>query len=396
MANRNSIARIDARASSAVAMIALLMLAGCRDDHQFVSHSPVAVRANPAPHPFANKVHRPVPVSSSVPIDSPADGHPAATALHRARLTATIGEEDGAPPFLFGKIEAVAFGPDNQVFVLDSQNREIRVFDKAGRHITSFSRPGEGPGELTQPIALTVTETAIYIVDLATVHVFVPRGDEFVYSRHIDAGSDVYGLCVRNQQSFLHTISPTDTLLVSRSDSSGIAHRFGMLYHGLPPGSTFQLNASRIACSPANETLVVAPRGILGELRGFDLDGAPKWIVELSGYLPIGYERTATGGSRVTIPEAGWDRLASLSHATGNLFVAQLGYMSYADRLANRAEFTTVFSVGVTDAGEAFSLGMDLPLILAFGEGAFAAVEMSPVPRVRIYKWDRPEGTGAR
>ena len=42
---------------------------------------------------------------------------------------------------------SVALGPDEEVFVADGRNREVRVFGLDGAYRRTFGREGEGPGE---------------------------------------------------------------------------------------------------------------------------------------------------------------------------------------------------------------------------------------------------------
>lgn len=59
--------------------------------------------------------------------------------------TESLTEE--ATPQEFGRVSAVALGPDETVFVADAVNHEIRVFGFDGEHVRTFGREGEGPGE---------------------------------------------------------------------------------------------------------------------------------------------------------------------------------------------------------------------------------------------------------
>lgn len=57
----------------------------------------------------------------------------------------TLTDQGG--PDEFGRVSAVAFGPDESVFVADERNSEVRVFGLDGAHRRTFGREGEGPGE---------------------------------------------------------------------------------------------------------------------------------------------------------------------------------------------------------------------------------------------------------
>lgn len=57
----------------------------------------------------------------------------------------SVTEEEA--PDEFGRVSAVALGPDGTVFVADIANSEIRVFGPDGSHLRTFGRDGEGPGE---------------------------------------------------------------------------------------------------------------------------------------------------------------------------------------------------------------------------------------------------------
>jgi hypothetical protein len=58
-----------------------------------------------------------------------------------------VGSVGGDRAYLFQDIEGATRLADGRLLVLEAGQLQFRVFDEAGRHLVSFGRPGEGPGE---------------------------------------------------------------------------------------------------------------------------------------------------------------------------------------------------------------------------------------------------------
>jgi hypothetical protein len=65
-----------------------------------------------------------------------------------------IGSLDADRPYVFGGIAGIATDKQGRMFVAESQEAEIRVFDRQGKHLFSFGRRGAGPGEFVRPCCL--------------------------------------------------------------------------------------------------------------------------------------------------------------------------------------------------------------------------------------------------
>jgi hypothetical protein len=68
-----------------------------------------------------------------------------------------VGGESEADEETFGLISDVVVDSHGNVYLLDRQANDIRVFSARGAFIRSFGREGEGPGEFRQPVGLVVT-----------------------------------------------------------------------------------------------------------------------------------------------------------------------------------------------------------------------------------------------
>ncbi|VAX00528.1 hypothetical protein MNBD_GAMMA20-1489 [hydrothermal vent metagenome] len=75
----------------------------------------------------------------------------------------------------------VAVRNDGRVYVLDGVNGRVVVFTRGGERDFSFSRPGSGPGELSLPVGIAINAERVFVADTGNhrIAVFDVRG-EFV------------------------------------------------------------------------------------------------------------------------------------------------------------------------------------------------------------------------
>ncbi|MBU8871664.1 MAG: 6-bladed beta-propeller [Gemmatimonadales bacterium] len=67
----------------------------------------------------------------------------------------TVGGEDDED-VLFGIITQVQIDDENNIYLLDNQLSEVQVFSPDGEYLRTIGRAGEGPGEVTNPAAMTL------------------------------------------------------------------------------------------------------------------------------------------------------------------------------------------------------------------------------------------------
>jgi sugar lactone lactonase YvrE len=91
-----------------------------------------------------------------------------------------LGAVDGSGPEVFGRIVGLEVDRDERIYVLDALSREIRIFDRMGRHQRNVARPGRGPGELETPMGLALDPSGnLWVPDLGNSRyaVFAPDGE---------------------------------------------------------------------------------------------------------------------------------------------------------------------------------------------------------------------------
>lgn len=101
-----------------------------------------------------------------------------------------IGARDGRGPDVFGAITDVELGPDGNVYVLDQQAAEVRVFELRGEHVRTLGGTGRGPGEFQRPYSLAFDARGrLWVADGQRYTVFAADGDvRDTYTTHLRGG----------------------------------------------------------------------------------------------------------------------------------------------------------------------------------------------------------------
>jgi hypothetical protein len=69
----------------------------------------------------------------------------------------SIGEAEGRDEYVFSQVKSVAVDGLDNIYVLDSKEAHIKVFDKVGQYLTTIGKKGQAPDEFQGPRDLTIT-----------------------------------------------------------------------------------------------------------------------------------------------------------------------------------------------------------------------------------------------
>jgi len=115
----------------------------------------------------------------------------------------TIGENDADDNQAFYNIKNIFLDQDSNIYVCDSGNSRVQVFDKNGGFLFSFGREGQGPGEFSSITAGVIYNNEFILIlddDQRKINIFDLKG-KFVSSFTI-AGKGS-GLCVNSKNEIL-------------------------------------------------------------------------------------------------------------------------------------------------------------------------------------------------
>src|SRR5208283_4565158 len=93
-------------------------------------------------------------------------------------------KHDQTDPGLFSMPEGVAVDNESNVFVTDTFNNRVEIFDADGKFISTFGENGDGPANLERPKGIAVDgDGHIWVVDAAQnrVKVFNQQGRLLIY-----------------------------------------------------------------------------------------------------------------------------------------------------------------------------------------------------------------------
>lgn len=92
----------------------------------------------------------------------------------------SIGEAEGREEYVFSRIRDVEVDKAGRIYALDSNEANVKVFDRDGNYIRTIGRKGQGPGELQSPNDIYIDDKdKIYISDVGNdrLSVFNEHGD---------------------------------------------------------------------------------------------------------------------------------------------------------------------------------------------------------------------------
>lgn len=91
-----------------------------------------------------------------------------------------IGSLDSDGPDMFGQLYDIEVDEDGNIYLLEAQAEEIRVFNPTGEHVRTIGRSGAGPGEIGNASGMDMAPDGnLWVMDTGNsrITVFSPEGE---------------------------------------------------------------------------------------------------------------------------------------------------------------------------------------------------------------------------
>ncbi len=91
----------------------------------------------------------------------------------------SVGEEGKGDEYIFSKARDIAVDEEGNIYILDSNEAHIKIFDTTGKYVKTIGNKGQGPGEMSSPSSLQITpqnEIAVNDSSALKIHFFTLDG----------------------------------------------------------------------------------------------------------------------------------------------------------------------------------------------------------------------------
>jgi hypothetical protein len=90
-----------------------------------------------------------------------------------------IGENEDRPEYMFFSIYFIAVDQDENIYVVDGREKNVKIFDRKGAYLRTIGNPGQGPGEFGRPAEIFISKKDhLFITDPGRrqIHLFAADG----------------------------------------------------------------------------------------------------------------------------------------------------------------------------------------------------------------------------
>ncbi len=320
-------------------------------------------------------------------------------ALLSATETMTLGILEGETHEMFGSIAGIDVDADGNMYVLDSQFSEVRVYSAEGTFQYAIGRVGQGPDEFTAPRFLDVDRSGRVIVAdrYYGIKIFERTGDAHGLAATVPLSITPNGMCVENDILHVQGSRAEDlSTIFSFSLSGDRLGSFGASYESSSVEVRTFLTPGRIVCMRQPASVMYFPQ-FLPAIYGYSYEGDMQWVAKIAKHqsLDIVEEQSGTPGqSRVgmNVFDNSYDVIYGAVEFPERHVIVQIASITPEsiryEKGERYAELRTYLMSART--GEAIFVTDTMPRVYAVTADRMYTVRTHPFPQITVYDLTSP------
>ncbi len=353
------------------------------------------------------------PISAAIPgfdqahnfvaSDLAADGESEMRAVVRALLSATesmtLGMLEGETHEMFGSIADIDVDADGNMYVLDSQFNEVRVYSAEGTFQYAIGRMGQGPNEFTAPRFIDVNRSGRVIVadQYYGIKIFEQTGDTHRLAATVPLSFTPMGMCVDNDILHVQGSRAEDLSAIFRFSLSGDSlGSFGATYKSSSLSVRTYLTNGHIVCLRRPASVMYFPQ-FLPAIYGYSYEGVMQWVSKIAKHqsLDIVEEQSGTSGRswvNMNVFNKTYDVIMGAVELPERHVIVQIATITPESIKSGEgeryAELRTYLMSALT--GEAIFVTDTMPPVYAVTADRMYTVHTHPFPQITVYDLTSP------
>ena len=308
--------------------------------------------------------------------------------LQSATEALAVGALEGDGYEVVGQIVDIEVDSDGNMYVLDSEFSEVRVYSPEGAFLYAIGGPGEGPGDFSSPRHLEVSPSGSIVVADRTreISVFEIAGETYRLAETVPLPFAPNGMCLGGGMLHVQGYATGESGIIFRFSLSGEAlGSFGAGYESSSVAVSTYLNIGRVVCMERPETVMYFPQ-FLPAISGYSYTGEMLWQARLSEFESLEFVQDGSAASSNAFTSH--DQIVgAVPLPEGHAIVQIASFTGESLRSVEGERYTELRTYLMSaQAGKAIYAGSTLPQIYAVTDEHLYTARNYPFPQLIVYR----------
>jgi len=314
--------------------------------------------------------------------------------LKNRKNIGSIGKKRGKSYEMLGEVKDVYLDEKNsKLYILDTKNIGVNVYDLNGNYLQKFTREGKGPGELINPEKIIIHENLMYVLNWSfNINRYSLSESKLNYFDELTPLSPPLGFCINDNLLFINSTmkgaSDVDKnhniLAYNVKAPEEPINSFGKMYKSNSWIGKATMSMGGIECLSKSNTIVQYFRW-LNLIYGYKNDGSLNWVSRIKDFNFINYEEEYGRMSFRWDSTEEYDEIKNTVSINKEYFILQVLKNKKSDDQKEKPEFKS-YIINYND-GQGYFLGTSFSLIYSISLNYIVFYDEIDFPKLEISKY---------